>query len=322
MGEQLPPWVDDESTGDDPPARRTRPWVLGLAVVPWLVVLGLVLSGGIPGGSASHDPAGGPEPHQRPSATGEQPTAGSATDGAGQATSSPPSSPSSSPTPPVAPTPGDDGEPAVADDPREPQATVPEPGGRASVAAVDDGPVGAIALAVARAWLTDVGPRLEVDGIEPHADLYLEHAAVERIERHGDHAVVSLATVVLGRDGEAYSRVASRRLAVPVALGADPRPAGAPWWLGEIELTATPPEPLVEVDDDQLLLSISESLTAAGISAGELLGAARTEDGWWLARIAAPDEETSPTPVWLRPGPDGPVVAGLAPTTDPREHEE
>jgi hypothetical protein len=187
-------------------------------------------------------------------------------------------------------------------------------------AAAEGDPVGPVALAVARAWLTDVGPRLELEGIAPRDDLYLEHGVVERIEVHGDHAVVGVLAVVLVREDERYSRVLARRIAVPVALGPPVRPAGAPWWLGEVDLTTVAPDPLVEEDDPEVLLELSEALATAGVLDGEVLGASRTGDGWWLTRVGDPDTPQEQVAVWLRPTPAGPVVAGLSDERGADEH--
>lgn len=305
MGEGLPGWDDEER--DAAPRRRTRPWVLVLAVVPWLVVLGLVSTGAVPGGRATPAPPAG---HGGPPAPEDAPA------------------PEDSPSHEDSPAHGD---PSIHEDSPAPgEATAPPPAGVGQHGTAPTGapglghaephettsgavgPLGAVALAVARAWLTDVGPRLEIEGVEPHADLYLEHGIVERIERHGDHAVVGILAVVLVRDGETYARVEPRRLAVPLALGPPARPAGAPWWLGDVDLSATPPTSLVEEEDPAVLLEISEAVAAAGLD-GEVLDVARTDDGWWLARTTAEEATDPPTPLWLRPGADGPVVAGLAP---------
>ena len=281
MPEGLPGWTDD--VGDEEaPRRTTRPWVLVLATVPWLVVLGLVLGGVVSGERASL-----PAP---PAATGAPGEAGDGPAG------------------------------GVPEDQHAPPPDHSEPAETRAPTPADGDPVGAIALAVARAWLTDVGPHLALEGIAPRDDLYLEHGVVERIERHGDHAVVAVLAVVLVRDDERYARVVARRIAVPVALGPPVRPAGAPWWLGEVDLTTVPPDPLVEVDDPEVLLELSEALATAGVLDGEVLGASRTDDGWWLTRVGDPDTPGDQVAAWLRPGTTGPVVAGLSSQNGADEH--
>jgi hypothetical protein len=281
MSEGLPGWA--EEVGDEErPRRATRPWVLVLATVPWLVVLGLVLGGVVSGDRAAPAaPVAPDEPSTHPPAPTHD---------------APDMEPEDRPTsPPEHDTSEHDGSVAT-----------PIP----AAAQVD--PVGPVALAVARAWLTDVGPRLELEGIAPRDDLYLEHGVVEHIEVHGDHAVVGVLAVVLVREDERYTRVLARRIAVPVALGPPVRPAGAPWWLGEVDLTTVPPDPLVEEDDPEVLLELGEALATAGVLDGEVLGASRTGDGWWLTRIGDPDTPQEQLAVWLRPTPAGPVVAGLS----------
>ncbi len=280
MPEGLPGWTDDVGEEEEP-RRTTRPWVLVLATVPWLVVLGLVLGGVVSGDRAT------PAPPETP----------------GEAAGPADAVPEDQPAPP----------PVHPQEHREPEDThVPT--------TADDGPIGAVALAVARAWLTDVGPHLALEGIAPAGDLYLEHGVVERIERHGDHAVVGVLAVVLMRDDDRYTQVVARRLAVPVALGPPVRPAGAPWWLGEVDLTTTPPDPLAEEDAPEVLLELSEALATAGVLDGEVLGASRTDDGWWLTRVGDPDTPHEQGVVWLRPGAAGPVVAGLDGPSEAHEH--
>lgn len=319
VGDGLPPWAGDEPAADEqPPGRRTRPWVLGLAVVPWLVVLGLVLGGTVPGRPGSQQaPADGTAPSTAPGPSSPQDSGARQEAPAEPGTTAEVEAGAGADAGAAAPS--EAGGPPVAD---EAAGTSSPPGGTRAGGGRDTGPVEAVALAVARAWLTDVGPRLEIEGIDPHEGLYLEHGVVERVDRHGDHAVASVLAVVLTREGDAYTGVDLRRLAVPVALGAPPRPAGAPWWLGGVEVAPSLPEPLTEVEDPGVLLSISEALAAAGIDGPELVSASRTDDGWWLAHLSGDDGQARPAPVWLRPGPDGPVVAGPAPPPASEDRKE
>ena len=301
MPEGLPNWTEDGGDGEEP-RRTTRPWVLVLAAVPWLIVLGLVLGGVVSG--------------DRPAPAAPATSGGHGTPSTHDARGDHDAHDEQAPTP----TPDAPGM-TLEDHPTAPSE---HDESLAPTTAEAGDPVGAVALAVARAWLTDVGPQLALEGIAPHEDLYLEHGAVERIERHGDHAVVGVLAVVLVRDGERYAQVAARRLAVPVSLGPPVRPAGAPWWLGEVDLSTAPPDPLAEEEDPEVLLELGEALTAAGVLDGEVLGASRTDDGWWLARVGDPDAPQGQFAVWLRPGTAGPVVAGLggASGADEHAHEE
>lgn len=306
VDEDLPPWAADEAPADRQP-ERSRRWLLGMAALPWLVVVGLVAAGTVP--RSTPDAAG----TAADATSGEEATPAAGASGSPQTTDPP--------DPETTPAVGPDDRGSWAEDPES------EDPDRATGTGEPDtgdttGAVPAVALAAARAWLTDVGPAIEIEGIEPHRDRYLEHAVVEQVDAHGDHAVVRLLAVVLVRDAERYTRVESRRLAVPVALGHPPRPAGAPWWLDEVELAVTAPEPLKEVDEPEELLSLSEALAAAGLHEPELVGASRTSDGWWLARLATDEAPGDPSVVWLRPGPQGPVLAGAPRRPDPTPEAE
>jgi hypothetical protein len=122
----------------------------------------------------------------------------------------------------------------------------------------------ALAVVVARAWLTDVDPRLELDGL-PSAGTgrYVEHLVVEAVELPApEHAVVTLLAVLL--EGEEELTAVVRRLAVPIAFDGDgAQPGGTPWWLPEPSLEARPPS-TTPVEDLEELLAATEALHAAG----------------------------------------------------------
>lgn len=304
MADDLPGWLGAEESDAAPRRPRRRLLLPVVAGLPWLVLLALLLSGGlsVPATSAGTSESVGPEldaappeepgpagthGHDEPRDEGEP----DATEGLDAPLGDPPADPSSGSTPdarPVGP-------------------------------AAHDGGWQAMALAVARAWLTDVGPALPIEGMTPQPDRYLEHATVERIDHDGDRAVATVQAVVLERDGEAYAEVALRRLAVPMREhDGMPRPAGAPWWLPDPSLEPHPPEGEPE-DDPDVRLQVAEALTDAGLSDAEPREVTRIDDDWWVAEIHAelPDGRVVDGPVWLRSGPGGPIVAGTRSATPP-----
>lgn len=285
----LPHWLagDEDEPEPDRPRRR---WVLPLiAVVPWTVVLAVVLRTAPP----APDPLTGP-PSASPSPVAVGATAPSARPSASR----------------------------PADGPADGAATVVTSGARVHPRLGD---ATALATVVARAWITDVGPTLEVEGAElgRAGDRYAEHLAVEAVDHPAPgHAVVTLLAVVLRRSGDAYDRVEVRRLAVPVVLDADgAAPAGAPWWLPGPSLehrgAVTTP-----VEDEQLLMDAGAALAAAGYRDVDVR-ALSTTDGWPLvvhAHAVAPGADgPADHSVWLRQHLDGLVVAGDLPRTPPAE---
>lgn len=184
----------------------------------------------------------------------------------------------------------------------------------------------AMATAVARAWLTGVGPALEIDGLDERTPLYAEHLVAEAIDHPSPGlAVVTLLGIVLDVEDGAYRAASVRRLAVPVALDADgARPAGAPWWLPDPDLT--PAEiPRSAVDDPDLALAVVAAAEAAGYRDVELQTLAATASWPLIATLraiapgrTAPEEHE----VWLRAHLDGLVVAGWLPRPSQSASEE
>lgn len=331
MTSDLPPWLGEEPDEEPPPARHSRrAWLVVLALLPWLVVLGLVVTGVLPPGRSGapgpgDEPAGAHQPEHRDVQDASPSSARATTEGdeGPTGTGDPVARDADEPG---SPAPGGSGA-----DRHTPQAAETTPG-RAWGRTPQAGRVAAVALTVTRAWLTDVGPRIGLEGIEPVADRYLEHATVERIEPHGDHAVATVLALVLERGEDAYDDATARRLAVPVAVGPPPRPAGQPWWLDEVAWEATAPEGLEPERDEDTLLAISEALRAATGPDARLARAQQTPDGWWLAHVTdagdgpAPEpeeaDEATTGPIWLRPGADGPVVAGAPPSAAHAQEQE
>ncbi len=321
MREDLPSWAEDDL--DEPERRRTpgRPWLLVLAVVPWLVVLGIVLTG----------PSGPPAP------ASPEVGAGAVAGGNGAGTpTTPTDGHTSGGTDPDPPAPDREADPPVPDLDADlhahaagpPAVTSPHraaaDAGRTPDHAGDPATV-AVALLVARAWLTDVGPRLEFANIRPHEDTYLEHGTVESVQHVGGHAVVTISAIVLERDGDVYGHARARRLAVPISTGDPPRPAGEPWWLADTVLEPAEPE-LTGVDDPDVLLALGESVGSLVPEVDELVEAGRTPDGWWVVQLTTHERPEDPVRVWLPPEAERPPPAsGPADTddtadTDDQEH--
>lgn len=327
-------WLDDL---DDPPrrtpGRSRRLWVL--AGLPWLVALAALVLPGVPASDAP-EPAtvGQPDPGAAPDGEDPGPAPGDAADPHADA--------------PVAPDHAGDGAHAGSPDDPLTGADVAAPGGTAadgqgpsdhpagasppaddpadrdelwaveyhgpwrSTAGVEE--AAALAVVVARGWLTDVDPRLHLDELTPvGTGRYVEHLVVEAVEVPApEHAVVTLLAVLLDGDDELVARV--RRLGVPIAFGRDgAQPGGEPWWLPGPSLTARPPT-TTPVDDPQELLAASEALAAAGYTDVALDRLERTDGPAALATVAArtPDGEQVDGTVWLRWHVDRYVVAGLA----------
>jgi hypothetical protein len=307
MREDLPDWLDDDET---PAPRRRRTVLVVLAVLPWLVVLAAVVSPRLSpdpsredarsdAGSGADTPAADPADEDEP---GPDPA--------------PATNPQASRPGPAAGTPP--GEGAV---PVEPGWWLTEHRGKWRLGP-GDGVAASVAVVVARAWLTGLPPRLEVAGIHPTAgDGYVEHLAVEAVERpEAGAAVVTLLAVLLevGEDHSAHVR----RLAVPLAEEpGGPRPAGSPWWLPAPDLSPVPVEG-EPVDDPDLLAAATAALAGAGLGHLEVVALERTTRWPWIARVRGVDadatagEETEGA-VWLRRHLDGFALAGEPLTLPP-----
>jgi hypothetical protein len=167
----------------------------------------------------------------------------------------------------------------------------------------------ALAVAITRAWLSDAGPDLDVEGVEVDRSGYLEHVAVERIVLEGDSLAVATVTVVLlDRDGDRYAGASVRRAAVPLRVTATTvHPAGQPWWLpSALDLRPQPPE-TATVDDEAVTAAVREALDAAGYREPEVDDLAVTDGGTLVASVTAsvPDGGSVRSSVWLHLGADG-----------------
>jgi hypothetical protein len=300
--------ADDPEEGARSP-RRSR-LLLALAAAPWLVVVWLLGSPGAPppadGGDVASLPVEGTDEqaahHDVEAAHTPPPGDPGTPDPAGTAADGTPDEPWDDP-----PTPTQDPAP---DDPGK-ELLLLEQRGRWRVEAGAE-EAAALAVVVARAWLTDHQPRLTIaDLATPEVGRYAEHLVVEAVEGTAPElTVVTLLAVLL--DGHDDLTATVRRLAVPIALDArGARPAGAPWWLPGPDLT---PAPLATrpVEDAAELLAAVGALESAGY---EDVTLQRLEDLGGTAAVATvtartPDGEDLDGPVVLRRHVDRYVVAG------------
>lgn len=176
----------------------------------------------------------------------------------------------------------------------------------------------AVAVAVARSWLGDAGPPLDLGLGGAGVDGYLEHIAVESVDLPlPDVAVVSLVAIMLDADGETWSGVRLLRLAVPVRLAPDgARPAGTPWLLPAPDLSMDEPE-WVAVEEPEELAAAGAAVVAAGYRDVEVHRLERSES--WPLRatitaVAPGMTSASDHVVWLRQHLGDYVVAGLLPS--------
>jgi hypothetical protein len=314
--DDAPRWFDDVA---EPPARSRRlPTLLVAAVVPW-IVLAVVLLRGAPAPSATDDPLGAgvvtapaddhyPDQHVPPAA-GSSPGNGPSTtpgDGHDHATDhsrdhthdhdTPSHDADDSPDAGSSASPPED-RPVDGRDPLDHPTRVAH------------GVAEALVVAIARAWLSDAGPDLEVEGVEVDRGGYLEHVAVERIALEGDSSAVATVTVVvLDRDDDRYVGASVRRAAVPLHVTATTvHPAGQPWWLpSALDLTPQPPE-TAPVDDEAVTAAVRDALEAAGYRDPTVDDLAVTDGGTLVASVSTslPDGVPVRSDVWLRVGADG-----------------
>jgi hypothetical protein len=297
--DDLPPWLDAEADPPELPARRRR-WLLPLlAAVPWVLIAVLLLTRGPSGGVADATQATG----------GEGGTGTTSAEGPPEADVAAPAA-----TPDALPGDASAGSTWAISEHRGAWRIVP-----------GDGTTAAIAVVVARSWLTGVAPMLELPGLPAPAEAtYLEHLAVEAIERPAPGAaVVTLVAVLLERGAEDQHEVRVERLAVPIVEVDDvPAPAGAPWWLPPPDLTVRELDREL-LDDPDLQLAALEAFEAAGSPPVELLGLERTSSWPVIAHVRTEDPTGAAWegPVWLRRHLEGFALAGL-PLPSPPPHAD
>lgn len=183
--------------------------------------------------------------------------------------------------------------------------------------AVGPGDAAAVAVAVARAWLGDVGPPLDLGLGRAGTGAYVEHLTVEAVDHPAPGAaVVTLVAVLLDADRGAYRSARVVRLGVPVRLDSGgAHPAGSPWWLPAPELTAAPPK-WTPVAEQPELAEAGAALEGVGYRSVEVRSLERS-DGWpWRVVVVAtaPGAATAAEhSVWLRDHLGQLVVAGWLP---------
>lgn len=283
---------DEKTAPGNPPRKRL---LIVLAAVPWLLVatiLALPLRGEqTPDQGAAAGPgevegtAGSPIDQLPPPAMHDDTTDDDTTDDASAAHR----------------TTGDDTEPAL--------LALEELRGRWRVAGGEE-ELAALAVVLARAHLTGIGPGLAVDGADPPAASYAEHLVVEAVEHPSPvTAVVTVLAILLIDDDPEPSRVELRRLAVPLTTGDDtPAIAGQPWELPPPPLPVAASVDLEPVEDPSLIAAADTALAVAGLGAQHTTALA-TAPGWPLVATTT-DPEGEEHAVWLRRHLDGLVVAG------------
>ena len=309
-------WFEGPEREDERPSSSRRRWLLPLIAVPWLVVAALlVLPGRVGPETGPSDPAD-PVDSAVTAGAAQAPVT---TDGAEPDGPSDHAHPDGDPAATTgAPPPTTD--PGVGEVPEPPAVTLEleELRGRWRVAPGSE-EAAALAVVIARAWLTGLGPRLELDAASPDPTSYAEHLVVEAVEHPSARTtVVTLLALLLLDPEDADAAVEVRRLAVPLSTdGGAPRSAGAPWPLPGPTLAPAEVD-LRPLDDPAAALAADTALAVAGL--GELaVTELQTADGWPVVARAS-DGEREHT-IWLRPHLDGFAVAGstLAGATEEAE---
>lgn len=192
--------------------------------------------------------------------------------------------------------------------------------------APDEREAAAVATLVARAWLTGVGPRLDVPGLAGPAGSYAEHLVVEAVDHPAPGAaVVTLLALVLRAEGDTYRDAEVQRVAVPLWFDGDgARPAGPPWRLPPPGLAVASPQVSEAITDPEVLAAAGEALAAAGYAVTEVVSLGRVQ-GWPLVVTAVATAPGSDAPaehvVWLREHLGELVVAGSRPAPTPASED-
>lgn len=180
----------------------------------------------------------------------------------------------------------------------------------------------ALAVVLARAHLTGIGPGLEVEGAEPLAESYAEHLVVEAVEHPSPStAVVTVLAVLLIDPSTGPSRVELRRLAVPLTRTEDvPATGGPPWELPPPSLPVPAAVELEPVEDPSLVAAADTALAVAGLG-DQRTTALATAPGWPLVATTI-DDQGEERSLWLRRHLEGLVVAGSTLAGAPITEEE
>lgn len=294
-------WFDGPEDPTEAGRRRPR-WFPLLVAAPWLVVAAFLVAPQLGRNTAEVGPAS-----RTASTTVEDPTVG-----AGRNDDDP------LPTAADDPTPGSDPERASTSE-RPPAGTpellaapevieIQELRGRWRVAPGSE-EAASLAVVIARAWLTGVGPPLLIPGIDSDSTDYAEHLVVEAVERtSADTAVVTVVAVVLREGENTGSTVTVERLAVPITFDdTGPRPGGIPWPLPGPRLDPVLPTLTSLEDDGTAWDGAVAALARAGLGTLQLVDLQQATDGPLVATVTDGSDRYD---VWLRTHVDGYVVAG------------
>lgn len=270
---RTPEWLDVEDAGDAPGRRRPTLLIVA-AIAPWFLVVGVLVSGVGGAGDGEMEASEHVGVSTRPPAEPHREEARQ--------------------VPPIAS--GSTGDDQRAN-PAPPDASDTQVGVRLlpiDAAAIDDVAIeeaSALSVAVGHAWLADEN----VAQIVP-----------ESIRRTSAHSLVATVLVVLDADGSVGE---FHRIAVPLATTENGiAPTATPFPLPPPDVEPVDP-PLRAVDDEDLVVQVSETLHAAGLDDLEVAGL-YTAEGWpLLADVRGVDGGVRPM-VWLTDDDGTPVVAG------------
>lgn len=296
-------WLDDEVPGTVRHRGSRHRLLLVAATLPWVLVVALLLLPGRLAGDGGDDV--GPSADLEPEPVDDRSLAGSERPERDtvEATDEP-----ADPSADQRPTEEPDGI-----DPAGPAAS--------AASASEEGPAAALAILIARAWLTGMEPLLDAPGLEgPQDARYAEHLTVEAVDRlSADTAVVTVVAILL--EGEDALGAEVLRLAVPIVWDdAGVRAAGTPWPLALPDLAITPLGVERELTDPDLHLAAVGALEDAGFASVDLRRLEDSGRGPVVAHLdaRAPDGTSLSGTVWLRPHADGFVVGGaLGSARDP-----
>ena len=311
-------WFDGEEQ-DEATARAGRPrrrLLTVLAAVPWLIVAAILTLplGGDPAPDDDGDHvAGQVDPRSPPRDVAQGPTVDGTPTGAevGVVNQLPVDADRAGTDLVSADTGGTDPGSTDPGSTDQPVLALEELRGRWRVAPGEE-ELAALAVVLARAHLTGIGPGLEVEGADPPAETYAEHLVVEAVEHPSPAtAVVTVLAVLLIDPATGPSRVELRRLAVPLTrTEAEDVPAigGPPWELPPPPLPVPTAVDLEPVEDPSLVAAADTALAVAGLGAQRTTALA-TAPGWPLVATTI-DDQGEERSLWLRRHLEGLVVAG------------
>lgn len=294
-------WFDGPEDPTEEGRRRPR-WFPLLVAAPWLVVAALLVAPQLGRDTAEVDPVS-----RTASTAVEDTTVGTGSiDDDLPATAADDPAPGSDPEGGTASDRSTTGTPQVLDGPEV--VEVQELRGRWRVGPGSE-EAASLAVVIARAWLTGVGPPLLIPGISSDSTAYAEHLVVEAVERTSADTEVVTVLAVLLREGENTDpTVTVERLAVPITFDdAGPRPGGVPWPLPGPRLEPALPTLTPVQDDGSAWDQAVAALARAGLGTFQLEDLKQAADGPLVATVTDGADRYD---IWLRAHVDGYVVAG------------